>query len=62
MAVIVLTAVGLAVLKNAGELALGMIFLVAMAALGTRWPYQQPDSQVPAVRHPEHTNHRHGPA
>jgi hypothetical protein len=46
MAVIVLPAVALAILKNAGELALGMILLVGMAALGTRWPYQQQDSQT----------------
>jgi hypothetical protein len=36
----VLIAVILAVLKNAGELALGMVLLFGVAALGTRWPDQ----------------------
>jgi hypothetical protein len=40
MGSVLIFAVGLAVLKNAGELALGMILVVALGALGTRWPYQ----------------------
>ncbi len=40
MGFVLSSAVGLAVLKNAGELAVGMILMVALAAVGTRWPYQ----------------------
>ena len=40
MAVVVLFAVALAVLKSASELALGMVLLIAVVAIGTRWPYQ----------------------
>jgi hypothetical protein len=39
MAVVVFLAVALAVLRNAGELALGMVLLIAVAAIGTRWPF-----------------------
>ena len=40
MAIVVLFAVGLAILKNANELGLGMILLVGVVALSTKWPYR----------------------
>jgi hypothetical protein len=40
MGSVVWLAVALAVLKNGNELGLGMVLLVGLAALGTRWPYR----------------------
>ena len=45
MGSVVWLAVALAVLKNGNELGLGMVLLVGLAALGTRWPYRvHPDN------------------
>ena len=40
MALVAAIAVVVAVVKDATELALYMVLLLALAAMGTRWPYQ----------------------